>query len=1324
MARAFTFAASSRIVTSLGALSSTVSGTIVAVVKRGDNGYYDPLFQLATSTPTPMWGMSIDNQDTLTLTLAGGDVYSPTIRVYKEDGWCLVAVTKASGSATPRFHKYSFATGQWSHENGGAAYNNSGTPATVEIGHLPGLVDYFEGSLSAVACYSGVLSDGQLEGLTGNLSSWLALTPSAMWVLNQASTATSVTDLSGNGANQTSLTDTTVATDDPIALIRTPTFRANAQNWSSTGPVAITVPAGVQTGDQMIIVATFKQLVASGAIQTPSGWTAVHAATNGPTGITVQGAVFTKTAGPGDAGSTVTVNRAAGSQQMNVAFAAYYNVQATFRATNWTPGSTTGSASVPITGTGTPQPGDLVVLAVTARQNVNGPASNPTLSGPSGVTWRAQSAGTSGSAQNVGAYLGDHNSSSGTRTATATTTGHYIAGQLILQGIPETINAPAAVALSAASGLTATPLRTFNDLKDDFDDNVVDPVKWPASYGSVTEVGGRARVPAIVNNWCAYQSANSFSLANSAVSVRIWPPAVNGATGALYAQLVVMTTTVGTGAAVGIDPIGNGIGFYTWVGWNDPTPFYMTYNATSHAYVRIREAAGTIFFETSPNNTTWTVQHSRTSPAWVSNTDLHVTMESHRDGGTNNYAEFDDFNITPTIVEHAAAAALSAASGLTAAAVRVQPGAVALSAASGLTAGAVRVQPGAATLSAASSLTAAAVRIQSGAVALSATSGLSAAAVRVQPGATALSAASGLTVAGLQTAAGAVAMSAASNLVAGAVPVRPGAAALSAASGLTAAAVREQAGAAALSAASGLTAAAVRGQPGAVALSAASGLTAAAVRIQSGAVALSAASGLAIAGLQTAPGAVALSSASGLSAAAVRAVPALVALTAASGLGAGAVAIASAAAALSAQTDLSSGSGQTAAGAAALSAASGLTAAAVRDQPGAVALSAASGLSSTAAAETFSTITLAAASGLTAAAVRVHLSGAALSAASGLSATAVRVQPGAVALSAASGFTAVGVATRAAATAMSAASGLSVAGLQIAVGAVSLSSASALVVAAVRTTGGAAALTASSQMQAMAQATLGAAVLLSSVADMFVDPAGGAVASVDLAAGTGLTAGGLPIRVSAAALSAGSGLVAGGVATAAGAALLSAASGLAAVTVRITAGAATLSAGSILTVGALGGATGAADLSAASGLTTVAVVVDHGVVALSASGLLNAIGGIQVTAAVTLTAGAGLVAVGLPQVTGGLTMTASALLTVAAVRLAFAQANLSARSQLDASIVSTFQLVVSMSASSQLQALAAVQAPARAYPHLVLATGPPDMVYREPADTGSIRRTG
>ncbi|MEU6222243.1 hypothetical protein [Streptomyces sp. NPDC047042] len=200
----------------------------------------------------------------------------------------------------------------------------------------------------------------------------------------------------------------------------------------------------------------------------------------------------------------------------------------------------------------------------------------------------------------------------------------------------------------AARPLAALAGVPFGSLTDDFNDGVVDPAKWPDSYdlGGYSEVGGRARV-ACTTAYNAYASAEAYRLRESSVHVRMWPPAAGGATAEAWAQLLVQTITLGTDAIFEVSAITGNLIMAVRTGYFDPGQVAITYDATAHAWLRIRETGGQLYWDTSPDGASWTNRRAATSPGWVGDTTLQVQLISHRDGGTDDFAEFDSFNSAP-----------------------------------------------------------------------------------------------------------------------------------------------------------------------------------------------------------------------------------------------------------------------------------------------------------------------------------------------------------------------------------------------------------------------------------------------------------------------------------------------------------------------------------------------------------------------------------------------------------------------------------------------------------------------------------------------------
>lgn len=181
-------------------------------------------------------------------------------------------------------------------------------------------------------------------------------------------------------------------------------------------------------------------------------------------------------------------------------------------------------------------------------------------------------------------------------------------------------------------------------LRDDFDDGVLSSVLWPQSYGGPVEQGGRARVPC-TTGYAALRSASAYTLSWSQAAARVHPPAAGGASTAAC-SLLVLSDVDGTDAGFLIDSAQGAMGVYLRVGYVDGGALFPAYDPVAHAWVRLREDAGSLYWETSPDGRAWAVMRTAASPDWVGRSDLSLLFEAHRDAGTADFAELDSLNIS------------------------------------------------------------------------------------------------------------------------------------------------------------------------------------------------------------------------------------------------------------------------------------------------------------------------------------------------------------------------------------------------------------------------------------------------------------------------------------------------------------------------------------------------------------------------------------------------------------------------------------------------------------------------------------------------------
>lgn len=201
----------------IGALTGFAYGTLACIFKRSTDASWDALIVLHASGGAGSSRSSIEISDGNRMTWqVGALARNSTFDVLVADGWQLLACTKTTGSTTPRFHRYVYSTGTWTHTDAttGSAADNStpGGSGRVVLGEWEG-DDDLGGDLAVAGAWSNrALSDAEVEHLAFSLAAWHSTAPTALWVLDQSATSQAVIDLTGNGSNQTSITGTAVAT--------------------------------------------------------------------------------------------------------------------------------------------------------------------------------------------------------------------------------------------------------------------------------------------------------------------------------------------------------------------------------------------------------------------------------------------------------------------------------------------------------------------------------------------------------------------------------------------------------------------------------------------------------------------------------------------------------------------------------------------------------------------------------------------------------------------------------------------------------------------------------------------------------------------------------------------------------------------------------------------------------------------------------------------------------------------------------------------------------------------------------------------------------
>lgn len=203
-----------RIAFALGATGIVMGPvTIAMIVRRGHDTGTEAVMRVgASGLSTARYGLEILTT-ALQVRSANNLLSAPTITATVADSWVLLAVSKANGTVTPRFHKSILASSTHTHEDGASTLANSTAPtAGPVIGAAANGTSPYQGDVAIAAIWNVVLTDSQVEALIQSQAAWRNVAPVALWVLDQTSTATSVPDIVGT-SSQSSITGTSVTLD-------------------------------------------------------------------------------------------------------------------------------------------------------------------------------------------------------------------------------------------------------------------------------------------------------------------------------------------------------------------------------------------------------------------------------------------------------------------------------------------------------------------------------------------------------------------------------------------------------------------------------------------------------------------------------------------------------------------------------------------------------------------------------------------------------------------------------------------------------------------------------------------------------------------------------------------------------------------------------------------------------------------------------------------------------------------------------------------------------------------------------------------------------
>jgi hypothetical protein len=217
---------------------------------------------------------------------------------------------------------------------------------------------------------------------------------------------------------------------------------------------------------------------------------------------------------------------------------------------------------------------------------------------------------------------------------------------------------------------------SLSSLVDNFNSGTLGP-EWGNSYGGTAVVAGRARVPC-TTGYAGCQTAYAWTLAGATLFVQLpTTPSATGATVEAYAAVMVQGSVDGTRVGFSVNKVSGVLRLVSEVGYWDDNAVELTYSATTHAFLRLREDGTNLYWDTSPDGTAWTNRRTLATPAWIA-ADAEacaLDMSAHRDAGTGDFAEFDLVNTLSNGAVFTGTATGSAQSAATATGVRTAVGA-------------------------------------------------------------------------------------------------------------------------------------------------------------------------------------------------------------------------------------------------------------------------------------------------------------------------------------------------------------------------------------------------------------------------------------------------------------------------------------------------------------------------------------------------------------------------------------------------------------------------------------------------------------------------
>ncbi|WP_406457126.1 LamG domain-containing protein [Streptomyces sp. NBC_01622] len=203
-------------------------------------------------------------------------------------------------------------------------------------------------------------------------------------------------------------------------------------------------------------------------------------------------------------------------------------------------------------------------------------------------------------------------------------------------------NAPIRISVAVMPTLSGSAPYPLAMLGDAFDDGRVNSTLWVTNTGGAGLETGKATLaitmaPGVDTN---FTSSRQWKLQGSKLTAKLAAvPALNGSSNCA-ASMWVLAVTSGTRIGWRYDAGTGVLAAMSQVGSSDATPTNLTYSAIDHAWVRVRESSGTVYWETSGDGYAWTTRRTLATPAWVTTDTVAADFPTTRTGGTSGFVEW------------------------------------------------------------------------------------------------------------------------------------------------------------------------------------------------------------------------------------------------------------------------------------------------------------------------------------------------------------------------------------------------------------------------------------------------------------------------------------------------------------------------------------------------------------------------------------------------------------------------------------------------------------------------------------------------------------